>query len=268
MLLAAALAGSVGERWPAVAKLHRRAVTPLGVASLLLLPSVAWHSGRVSPGAGDNLSGVAVMHAFAGELAAARDARSAPQYAYLQPLLSSTEIVLLATSSEEAGLRGAKRYAAMHAAEHAALPTAVVCLEALYNASHLSVITSEPSPGVVHDAALVALALSASHAAILPTVRAVQLPIGGTDAAAFTRAGVAAVALTAVDLATMPPEYHTRLDMLSAVQPEALDAQLRLLAQLAAAVGRGDWEVARRGAHGRAAELRDVIQPRGGGGEL
>ena len=75
-------------------------------------------------------------------------------------------------------------------------------------------------------------------------MRAVSLPIGGTDAAAFSRAGVAAVALTAVDLSRLPPQYHTRLDQLHTVQPEALSKQLRLVLSMAEAVGRGEWEAA------------------------
>jgi len=244
MLLCTAVGACLAPRFPAARRLHAAAFHPLALGSLLLLPSAAWHSGRVVPGAGDNLSGVAVLHAFAGQLAAATAAPDAPRYARLRPLLASTELVLLATSAEEAGLRGAKRYVAMHSAAHAALPTAVLVLEDTHDAAHVSVIAHEPSPGARHDPGLVRLALAAAARTGLAGVRAVSLPIGGTDAAAFSRAGVAAVALTAVDLSRLPPQYHTRLDQLRTVQPEALSKQLRLVLSMAEAVGRGEWEAA------------------------
>ena len=237
---------------PSLPQLHARALSARSRARPLLLLALPvmllcafWHVGAVVPGAGDDLSGVAVMHAFGGIAAAARAGGGAGGLAgdALRPLLARTEVVLLATSGEEAGLRGAKRYVELHAAELAATPTAAVVLESTHDAAFLSVIRAEAFTRAVHDASLcnaaaaAALALNASR-----PLRSVVLPLGATDGSAFTRAGVAAAVLQAVDVRTLPPEYHTRRDVLSSVRPDALQAQLALLLRLAAAVGRGEWD--------------------------
>ena len=240
--LLAFVAGATAQR------LRKRMYTLLLLASVLVLPCALWQTGRVVPGAGDDLSGVAVMHAFGGELAAAAKAvGNSPgphlgQYAYLVPLLDTTEVVLLATSGEEAGLRGAKRYCTEHAADFKALPTAALVLESTHDVEHLSVISAEPWPGAYHDPALVALAGSAgASAGLAKPLKVVSLPLGGTDGTAFTRAGVATAVLNAVDVTVLPLQYHTRLDTLDSVQPEALEAQLKVVLHTAAAFGRGEW---------------------------
>ena len=200
---------------------------------------------RRVPGAGDDLSGIAVLHAFGGAAAAARAAGGAGGLAgeSLRALLARTEVVLLATSGEEAGLRGAKRYVERHAASLAAVPTAAVVLESTHDEAFLSVIRAEAFTRAIHDASLCnaaaaeALRLNASR-----PLRSVVLPLGATDGSAFTAAGVATAVLQAVDVRTLPPEYHTRRDVLSSVRPQALQAQLARLLRRAAAVGRGEWD--------------------------
>ncbi len=104
------------------------------------------------------------------------------------------------------------------------------------------VIRAEAFTRAIHDASLcnaaaaAALQLNASR-----PLRSVVLPLGATDGSAFTLAGVAATVLQAVDVRTLPREYHTRLDVLESVRPQALSAQLQLLLRLAAAVGDGEW---------------------------
>ena len=237
---------------PSLPQLHARVALartrarPLLLAALpVMLACAFWHSGNVVPGAGDDLSGIAVLNAFGGVAAAARAGGGAGGLAgdALRPLLARTEIVLLATSGEEAGLRGAKRFVELHAAEFAATPTAAVVLESTHDEAFLSVIRAEAFTRAVHDASLCNAAAAAATAlnASRP-LRSVVLPLGATDGSAFTRAGVAAAVLQAVDVRTLPPEYHTRRDVLASVRPQALQAQLALLLRLAAAVGRGEWD--------------------------
>jgi Zn-dependent M28 family amino/carboxypeptidase len=108
-----------------------------------MLPCAFWHFGAVVPGAGDDLSGIAVMHAFGGIAASARLAGGSGGLAgdSLKALLQRSEVVLLATSGEEAGLRGAKRFVERHAAALAAVPTAAVVLESTHEAEFLSCVS-------------------------------------------------------------------------------------------------------------------------------
>jgi hypothetical protein len=246
MLLATALAFVPGR---APAALRAAAFPPLVLGCVVLLPCAAWHFGRAVPGAGDDLSGVAVMSAFGGEIAAARAAGGAAGGA-LAPLLARTEVVLLATSAEEAGLRGAKRFVAAHAAELAALPTAAIFLESTHDAAWLSVIAAELFTRARHAPSLVALAAAAAANASSPApLRVVTLPFGATDASAFTAAGVAACVLQAVDVRTIPRQYHTRGDTLDTVAPDALAMQLSVVLNMAAAIGRGESAGAPQGMH-------------------
>ena len=247
----------------APAALRRVAYRPLALGAFIMAPCAFWHFGSPVPGAGDDLSGVAVMSAFGGQVAAARAADAGDaRYAALAPLLARTEVVLLATSSEEAGLRGAKRFVAAHAAELAALPTAALFLESTHDAAWLSAISDEIFTRAHHNPSLLQLAAEAAAAAGAPRpLHLVKLPFGATDGSAFTTAGVASAVLQAVDVRTIPPQYHTRLDVLATVAPSALEVQLGTVINLAAAVGRGEWD-------GAPEELRAAgggKQGRGGG---
>ena len=178
-----------------------------------LAPLVAihlpFHTFRPVPGAMDDLAGIVSISAAGRALAAARPAH--------------TEVVLLACAAEECGLRGAKRYAAAHRAAHAAVPTIDVNVDGVYDEAHLSAVTTEVSTGVRHDGELTALAAQVAGGLGLP-LRRVAIPLGVTDATAFAQAGVRTLALLAQDTRTLVPNYHTRLDTLDRVRPEALAA--------------------------------------------
>jgi len=55
------------------------------------------------------------------------------------------------------------------------------------------------------------------------------IPLGATDATAFTLAGVPSVALLCQDATRLVPNYHTRLDTLEHVRPESLEVMLQLV---------------------------------------
>lgn len=184
-------------------------VTLAWVLAPLVAVHLPFHTFRPVPGAMDDLAGIVTISAAGRALAGAR--------------LDHTEVVLLACAAEECGLRGAKRYAAAHRAAHAAVPTIDVNVDGVYDERHLSVVTWEVSTGVRHDPALTALAGDVAGALGLP-IRRVAIPLGVTDATAFAQAGVRTVALLAQDTRTLVPNYHTRLDTLDRVRPEALAA--------------------------------------------
>lgn len=190
-----------------------------------LLPAVALHLGfhtfRPVPGAMDDLAGLVVVTAVGRALAGSRS--------------EDTEVVLLATSSEECGLRGAKRYAAAHAAEHAAVPTVDINVDGVYDEAFLTAITRELTTSVRHDPALIAL-VQASAAALGHPLITAPIPLGATDATAFAQAGVRTVSLLCQDTRRLPINYHTRHDTPDRVRPRSLvvmrDVVLGLIARL------------------------------------
>ncbi len=97
-------------------------------------------------------------------------------------------MILLATSSEEAGLRGAKRYVKKHLAELKATPTYGIFLESTADERHLTAATGELFTGAKHDRGLVDMArkIAAGHGW---PIKSKPIPLGATDAAAFSKKG-------------------------------------------------------------------------------
>lgn len=194
----------------------------VGYVGLGLYPIVGlnlfFHTYSVVPGAMDDLAGISVLDGVAQALAEAGP-------------LERTEVVLLAASSEEAGLRGAKRYAEAHAAEMRALPTWGIFVDGVYDERHLTVVRRELFTGAQHDPGLVGMAKEIA-AARGWRIREHMIPLGATDATAFSLAGVPSVALLCQDATRLVPNYHTRLDTLEHVRPESLEVMLQMVLDL------------------------------------
>jgi Zn-dependent M28 family amino/carboxypeptidase len=196
----------------------------LGVLSLALYPIVGlnlfFHTYSVVPGAMDDLAGIAVLDGVARALAELSGGD--------KPALAHTEVVLLATSAEEAGLRGARRFAKAHGRELRSLPCHVLNVDGVYDEQFLTVIEREFALGVRHDPRLVALAERVANRRGWKLRRGL-VPFGGTDAAAFTRAGISSVSLGCQDISRLVPNYHTRLDTLERVRPDSLTVMLQMV---------------------------------------
>jgi len=201
--------------------------TVLGIIMIALSPVVAvfffFHTRDVVPGAMDDMSGIAVLAGLAKYLGDARDGGG------FYP--EQTEVVLLALSSEEAGLRGAKRYAAKHKQEYASMPTYAVFLDNIADESYLTAFKREIWCGARMDPYLVELAQKAAAAGereIITTVMAV----GATDASAFARDGIPSVSICCYDSSRLMPNYHTRHDTIENVRPESLSVALQLVVEM------------------------------------
>jgi len=196
----------------------------LGVLSLALYPIVGlnlfFHTYSVVPGAMDDLAGIAVLDGVARVLAELSGGG--------KPALAHTEVVLLATSAEEAGLRGARRFAEAHGRELRSLPCYVLNVDGVYDEQFLTVVERELALGVRHDPRLVALAERVAGRRGWKLRRGL-VPFGGTDAAVFTRAGVSSVSLGCQDISRLVPNYHTRLDTLERVRPDSLTVMLQVV---------------------------------------
>jgi len=178
------------------------------------------HARTAVPGAIDDLSGLAVVDDVGRTLRERRgDATFFPRH---------TEVWLVATSAEEAGLRGARALAVDLRPRVMTTRTYAVFLDAIADLAHLKVVTREWGPRARHDERLVAMVCEEGWARGIPVQPAV-IRFGGTDAAAFTRAGIPSVAIVGQAVDRLPPEYHTRLDTPDRVRPEALEATLAIV---------------------------------------
>jgi acetylornithine deacetylase/succinyl-diaminopimelate desuccinylase-like protein len=206
----------------------------LGVLGLALYPVVGlnlfFHTCTVVPGAMDDLAGIAVLDGVAQVLT---DGESGEK-----PALANTEVLLLATSAEEAGLRGARRYARDHRSELLAMPCHVLNVDGVYDEQFLTVVAREFALGVRHDPRLVDLAERVAERRGWKLRRGI-IPFGATDAAEFTRAGISSVQLGCQDITRLAPNYHTRLDTLERVRPESLVVMLQVVLDMIAEIDAG-----------------------------
>ncbi len=175
----------------------------MGIAQLLFVPSFILtffytDFSRTVPGANDNLSGVFIA------LGVAKALREAGV------VMEHTELACLITGSEEAGIRGAKAWAAKHRGDFEDYETVILTLDTLHDVKHMTVFEHDLNGTVHNDGPFSELVQRAAAAKGYDIPRA-SIPLGSTDAAAFSQAGLTATALCAMDPA--PADfYHTRRD--------------------------------------------------------
>lgn len=184
---------------------------PFWFASLFVLDY-----SKVSPGASDNLSGCYVAIALAKALA-----DHGVQ-------LSSTEVGVILTGSEEVGLRGAKAWCDAHAAEYKDTETYFVTLDTLRDEKFLKVQGRDLNGLKVLDKDAVKLAsLAAKKAGVACAERGTA---GMTDAAAFAEAGLKSVCISA--MAPFADYYHTEKDCADDIDPDVLEKCFLIAAQI------------------------------------
>jgi len=187
-------------------------------------------SDKAVPGAMDDMSAVAIIDATGRYLHESRDGGG------FYP--ENTEVVLLATSSEEAGLRGAKRYVKKHLAELKRTPTYGIFLESTADERHLMAATSELFTGAKHDRGLVEMACKIAAGRGWP-IKSRAIPLGATDAAAFSKKGIPATCLLSQDTTRLVPNYHTREDTPEHVRPQALSVTLQMVLEMIEQIDNG-----------------------------
>jgi len=180
-----------------------------------------FHTSDVVPGAMDDMAGIAVLAGLG------RYFRDAKQSEGFYP--ETTEVVLLALSSEEAGLRGAKRFAARHKGD--ALPSSGIFLDGIYDEEFFTVFEKELWPGAVMDPGLVSVARKAAQNAGFE-LEVGNLPLGATDASAFALEGMPSVSLCLSETKRLVPHYHTRLDTIDNIKPHSLAVALQSMIEM------------------------------------
>ena len=155
---------------------------------------------RVVDGANDNLSGcymgIAVMKALQDE---GID-------------LENTEIGVVLTGSEEAGLRGAKAWCEAHKGEFDDVPTFIFSYDTIHDPKFLMTNYRDLNGTVKADKDVSDLFMEAAKAANVPCKKGWVPPLGGaTDSAAFAQAGFRATGVTGLNH-KLEDYYHTRRD--------------------------------------------------------
>ena len=136
----------------------------------------------------------------------------------------NTEVWVVLTGSEEAGLRGAKAFCKAHKNELSDVETVFVGLDTIRDYDFAAVYSRDLTGTVKNDAGACALVKEATKQTGL------DLPyksvfFGATDAAAVTQAGMKAVSVAAMDPAPAK-YYHTRLDTADNLDIKTVEAVL------------------------------------------
>lgn len=136
----------------------------------------------------------------------------------------NTEVWVVLTGSEEAGLRGAKEFCKAHKNELSDVETVFVGLDTTRDYDFAAVYSRDLTGTVKNDAGACALVKEAAKQTGL------DLPyksvfFGATDAAAVTQAGMKAVSVAAMDPAPAK-YYHTRLDTADNLDIKTVEAVL------------------------------------------
>ena len=169
------------------------------------------------PGASDNLSGC-----YTGMATIKALAEAGVEFEH-------TEVTMICSGSEEAGLRGAKAYVKAHLDELKELPTAVIALDTFRDLEDMAVYDRDLSGTVQHDWGVKNLVKNAAANCGLDLPFA-SIYIGGCDAAAFTQKGIKATGFAAMN-PDPPRYYHTRLDTPENMRPECITVGIEVMCE-------------------------------------
>ncbi|MBY9014479.1 MAG: M28 family peptidase [Candidatus Lokiarchaeota archaeon] len=180
------------------------------------------------PGAVDNLSAVAIVLAVGKILK--KNKEIVPK---------NTEIRLISFGCEEAGLRGAFRYVSAHFNELKKYEAECVNMDAIQSKDYISIIDFEPSTRTKHSDVMVRKLTEAAKSANIKVnesalggsgkiEKIIGQITGGTDATAFSKAGVKAANISAMDLKKMLQFYHQPTDTFDKIEKEALERVLKI----------------------------------------
>ncbi|MFX1529156.1 MAG: M28 family metallopeptidase [Promethearchaeota archaeon] len=200
--------------------------TPIMIGLFLFVPF--GNKANKVPGAVDNLSAVAVILAFGKILKKNR-----------KLIPPNTEVRLISFGCEEAGLRGAYRYVEEHLNELRIVDAECINMDAIQNNSKISIIDYEPTTRTRHsDIVVKNLVRGAEHAKLnivksglggsSKMEKVIGQLTGGTDATAFSKAGIKAASITAIDLKQMLKFYHQPSDTPDKIEKGSLENVLKL----------------------------------------
>ena len=169
-----------------------------------------WNKKRVVDGANDNLSGCYMGIAL---LKALQDEGIE---------FENTEIGVIISGSEEAGLRGSKAWCEAHKDEFDDVPTFIYSYDTIHDPKYLMTNYRDLNATVKTDKDVSDLFMEAAKELDIPCLKGLVPPLGGaTDSAAFAQAGMRATGITGLNHA-LEDYYHTRRDTYDNMNAEGL----------------------------------------------
>lgn len=184
------------------------------ITTPILIVFYDMHGENVVDGASDNLTGVAL----AVEMAKIFSTRK----------LQHTRLRLISFGAEESGLRGAFDYARTHKQQLLQEKAFLFNIDTIKDLEHLTIGLSETNTLVKYDKKYVEMAEAAFKATGV-NYKKLGLHVGASDGSAFAIEGLPAICIIGMDSEKLDPCYHTRLDTIDCINPEAMEAMRRVL---------------------------------------
>ena len=176
-----------------------------------LLVGCTYNPRRIVDGANDNLTGCYMGIALLREMER------------LGVSLENTELGVILTGSEEAGLCGAKAWCKAHAEDYRDVPTCIISYDTIHNPQKLMVNMKDLNSTISADQELGMLFLHAAEDVNVPCTNGlVPLMGGSTDSAAFTQGGFRSIGITGLSH-KLEDYYHTRRDSYDHLDADGLE---------------------------------------------
>ena len=186
------------------------------VLTPLLIVLYDMHGEEVVHGAGDNLTGVALTVEMAKVFSVDK--------------LRNTRLRLISFGAEEACLRGSWAYARDHKQQLLKEKAFLFNIDTIKDLEHLTIGTAEVNTLVFYKKEHIQLVEDAFK--VTGTgYKKLPLMVGASDASAFNIQGIPAICVIGMESEKLDPGYHTRLDVIEYVKPEALEAMKKVVIQ-------------------------------------
>lgn len=134
--------------------------------------------------------------------------------------LENTEVGVLLTGSEEAGLRGAKAFCDAHKKDYKDAETIILAYDTIHDGRFLGVNVRDLNNIVPSDPHAISLFYNAAKTVDVPIAK-IGVPLGATDSAAFNQGGFQCAGITAMNH-VLEDYYHTRKDSYDNLSDEGL----------------------------------------------
>ena len=181
--------------------------------------------GNVVPGAADNLSSCSVIQGLGRYLKN-----------HSEVISDNTEIRLISFGCEEVGLRGSYRYVETHSKELKKYDTLVVNMDGLEKPDRFHIIEFEPTTRTWHSKEIIQKLVKATQSVNIEAnlmgagklEKTLGRLSGGSDAAAFSKAGIKAGFLNAADWKNRSSYYHQSTDTLDKIEKGTLENAIKI----------------------------------------
>ncbi len=222
IVLAPAIAGLVYTAATSVtALMNKKAAKKMALGQLAFLPAYAalykfTDSKRYVDGANDDLSGCYI-------------AASVLKYLSDNDIsFENTEVIAMLAGGEEAGLRGSKAFFEAHPEyKNDGVETVFISADTIRDEDYMMIYERDMTGMVKNDKRVCELLRKAAEKQGLD-IPVGTIPLGSTDAAAASQAGIAAASIVAMDPA--PADYyHTRRDTADILNPSCIEKILNVI---------------------------------------